>query len=312
MSPDVQLIRVSPDGLAGSLPFPAVAANKYTRGKLTVIGGSSAYPGSACLASKAALLMGAGYVECVCSAQAVPLVRAFAPSLVVRRWDEVSVADLALGESGAQHPKACTLGSGMEVDGEQRIIAERIIDQCAQSLVMDGGALRMAAECEWRDHVRARAEQDWITIMTPHGGEAAALAKAAEVAVAAETACMEDQARYAQRLADAYQATILLKGPVSFIASPAYRGSERCACVHMMDEGTPALAKAGTGDVLAGMVGALAAQGIEAHIACSLASFLHARAGCISEERVGIISVTAESVLEALPASISSLARSVR
>ncbi len=304
MSPQIRLVRASAQELEAELPTPDPQANKYTRGKLTVIGGSGEYPGSACLASKAGLLMGAGYVECVCSDPAVPLVRAFAPSLVVRSWEGASAQDFGLDGVDAHHPKACLIGSGMAVREGQEALLRRIITGCAASLVLDGGALRMVAEGGLQELVRARRQSHASTAMTPHGGEAAALARAAGLAVPDESASAEEQARYAQRLADAYQATILLKGPISLIASAA---EGRDAVVHLMDEGTAALAKAGTGDVLAGMVGSLLAQGKPAHASCVLASTLHARAGCLSADECGIISVTAESVLEALPAAILAL-----
>ena len=74
-----------------------------------------------------------------------------------------------------------------------------------------------------------------------------------------------------------------------------------------MAEGTSALAKAGTGDVLAGMMGALLAQGLDPVDAGVLAATLHARAGRLAAERLTAICVCAEDVIEALPAAIVSL-----
>ncbi len=79
--------------------------------------------------------------------------------------------------------------------------------------------------------------------------------------------------------------------------------------VVVVTEGTPALAKAGTGDVLAGVIGALLAQGTGALDAAVLGATLHARAGRLAEVRLTSIAVAAEDVIEALPAAIAELAR---
>lgn len=298
----VQVIRLSADQLTEALPHPARDADKYTRGKLTVIGGSAAYPGSVCLASKAGLLAGAGYVECACSAEAVPLVRAFAPSLVVRAWGGVTAHGLKLDALSERHPQACVIGCGMAADGgAQDALVKEMVVACEAPLIMDGGALRTVAERDLLDAVRARAGRGLITALTPHGGEAAALAGAAGVSVPARDAHAREMAAYAKAVADAFSALVLLKGPVSFIASPATEA------VCLMDQGTPALAKAGTGDVLAGVTGAFLAQGVDPFIGCVLASTIHAEAGRAASQRLGVISVTAEEVLASLPQAIQSL-----
>ena len=91
----------------------------------------------------------------------------------------------------------------------------------------------------------------------------------------------------------------MVKGPDTFVSD-----GEDTVCV---SEGTSALAKAGTGDVLAGALGALLAQGLDPFDAAVLAVTLHARAGRIAADRLGSISVIAEDVVEALPLAIRSL-----
>lgn len=298
----VTLKRLDAVGLSEALPYPSRDANKYTRGKLTVVGGCEEYPGSACLASKAALFAGAGYVECACSAPAVPLVRSFAPSLVVRPWEGASAATLGLDSVDGRHPKAALVGSGMFADGGfQATLVSALIQDCAAPLVLDGGALRIVAEADLCEPMLSRLEKGRVTAFTPHGGEAAALAHAVNLDVPEPDAPWEKMAAYAQALAKSYGASVLLKGPVSFIASC---DSE---VVHLMDQGTPALAKAGTGDVLAGIVGAYLAQAMDAPLACVLAATVHAEAGRAAAQTQGVISVTAEDVLDAVPQALQSL-----
>lgn len=301
-APSVSVSRFSAERIASALPRPAADADKHSRGKLTIIGGSDAYPGSACLASKAGLYAGAGYVTCACSATAVPLVRTFAPSLVVRAWEGADAAALKLDAQDARHPQACAMGCGMVSDGSfQDALVGRMVRSCAPPLLLDGGALRTVAACGLRNALRERAAAGRQTVLTPHGGEAAALAQAAGILMPERHAPEQEMAAYAHALAHAFEAHVLLKGPVSFIASPV------SAEVFLMDHGTPALAKAGTGDVLVGVAGALLAQGVDALSACVLAATVHAGAGCAAAQERGVISVTAEDVLEALPRAFQAL-----
>ena len=88
--------------VAALLPWPDDLANKYSRGKLTLIAGCADYPGAACLAAIASQRMGAGYTEVACSPESVAAVRAASPSLVVRAWDELAAyAQLDPDERGS-------------------------------------------------------------------------------------------------------------------------------------------------------------------------------------------------------------------
>ena len=100
-------------------------------------------------------------------------------------------------------------------------------------------------------------------------------------------------------LADTYAATVVLKGPETVVA----HGSD----TYLMDKGTPALAKAGTGDVLAGIIAALLAQGLSPVQAAVLGTRLHADAGNEAARRLGVVSVIPEDVIDCIPVSIQEL-----
>jgi len=117
-------------------------------------------------------------------------------------------------------------------------------------------------------------------VLTPHAGEIARLFSA----TATDSA---------EALARHLNAIVVAKGPVTTITDGA-----RVVCC---DEGTPALAKAGTGDVLSGIIGALLAQGMDPFEAAWAGVVLHARAGCLAEKAFGTRSVMAEHLLEAIP-----------
>ncbi len=280
------------DELVALLPLPDDDANKYTRGTFVLVAGSARYPGAACLAAAASQRMGAGYTEVVCAPDAVPLVRGFRPSLVVRAWEGFQSSDIAPARPGK--PVAYAVGSGFDADDAASARLVHLVLKHAQvPVLVDGGGLAALASKKGQRLLKRRFIHGWPTVVTPHGGEAARLARAFELEE-------EDPARLSQLLAQAYGVTVVLKGPDTFV-------SDGDGVVRMA-EGTAALAKAGTGDVLAGMVGALLAQGMEPMGAAVLGATLHARAGAAAAARLTSISVAAEDVVDAIPLAIASLA----
>lgn len=275
--------------LRGLLPYPAREANKYSRGHLVLVAGSAAYPGAACLAALAAERMGAGYTEVATDPSALPIVRSFRPSLVART-DGAWLAREPLVGSPAR-PAACAVGSGFDPDDER---SERLLFHALETVdapvLVDGGALAALATDGGRARCRERFVAGEATVVTPHGGEAARLAKPLGLPT-------EDPRALADALSLAYGVVVVLKGPVTWISN-----GEVAAC---MAEGTPALAKAGTGDVLAGMIGSLLAQALEPVDACMLAATLHARAARLAAEELTPICVCAEDVLDYLPRAIA-------
>ena len=280
--------------LAALLPGPASDVHKYSRGRLVVIGGAAAYPGAACLAAAASQRMGAGYTEVLCAPESVSTVRAFRPSLVVRSWEALAPSSFAAARSG--RPVAYAVGSGFDAAddaSEAKHLVHRALKHAHAPLLVDGGGLATLASDKGRRLMRRRFVNGWPTVITPHAGEAARLAAPLELPT-------NDQGELARLLALAYGAIAVVKGPDTFISD----GDE----VVRVDEGTAALAKAGTGDVLAGMLGALLAQGLNPFDASVLAVTLHARAGRLAADRLTAISVIAEDVVAMIPAAIRSVA----
>lgn len=171
-----------------------------------------------------------------------------------------------------------------------------MLSACETPLLVDGGALAALATGEGRARAAARAAQGRALVLTPHGGEAARLARAARL----DRGDAADPVRLAPALAAAYGAVCVLKGPDTHVSDGAR--------TVLVDRGTAALAKAGTGDVLAGVVGALLAQGLSPLDAAVLGATLHAEAGRVAEERATAIGAIPEDVLDALPAAIRRLA----
>lgn len=303
-------LRKCPKGkdLAKLVPFPRKDANKYSRGKLVVVGGSAAYPGAACLSSSAALRMGAGYVEVVCAPESLPIVRSTNPNLVVRSWEGWLASSSGLGETDARHPVACLVGPGLEGVPEEAPMVLDVLRLCRNPVVVDGGAISALASEGGRTASSLRAEAGLVTVVTPHLGEAARLAAPfKEKPPKGPSSERKELARFAQKLSDCYGATMVLKGPDTYIACAKNPPDGSDDVVRVMDSGTPALAKAGTGDVLSGMLASLLAQGLPPLKAAELATSLHARAGCVAARRLTEVSVCATDVVECIAQAVSDI-----
>ena len=289
------------------LPFPAEDANKYTRGFLTVIGGSAPYPGAICMASKAAYMVGAGYVEAVASDEALPILRAYNVEAVARSFGEWDISTSRLAAKKAGHPCACLIGSGLDPnDKVAREIFVSVLDVCRHPTVIDGGAIGWLASEEGRSLASACAARKAPLVVTPHMGEAARLAAPLVIKPPDESdAGAQELASYAEELSQAYCATVVLKGPDTYISSPD------SSPVVVMKQGTAALAKAGTGDVLAGMIAGILAQGLEPLNAATLGATLHARAGIEASIKMSEISVGAPDVIAYIPSAIRHFADAV-
>ncbi|WP_165249082.1 ADP-dependent NAD(P)H-hydrate dehydratase [Adlercreutzia sp. ZJ141] len=310
------------------IPWPAADANKYTRGKLTVVGGSAAYPGAAGLAALAAQRLGAGYVEVVCAPESVDIVRSCGLSLVVRSWDHWPCTRIT--PSSAGKPVAYVVGPGFDADdaASARLLAF-VLSMAQAPVLIDGGAIGCLASQDCRGLLQRRAEAGLDTVITPHGGEAARLAvcvgvaqpprvfSRAEASSLQTGACTKlvasaklakpaeprrsyraDLAAYACDLAAASRAVVVLKGPDTYVSDGV---STQC-----VSDGTSALAKAGTGDVLAGIIGAYLAQGGPVFESAVSGVMMHARAGRIAEQRLTSVCVVPEDVIASIPDAVRS------
>ena len=279
------------DRLRGSFPLPAPDANKYSRGVLVVIAGRKRYPGAACLASRAGQLMGAGYTQLITEKPVGRIAVAAYPSLVAREIGTFDAAELSQLKPNAS--KAVCIGPGFETGAKRnRKVLASVLEQAACPVLVDGGALANLCSREVRSALQARQWVGRTTVITPHMGEARRLGKDLGIAC-------EDAAQLSTAISKATGSVTALKGPDTFIAGNGL--------IYAMCEGSAALAKAGTGDVLAGMIASLLAQGTPAFEAAVLGCSLHARAGELAAQELGIVSVTPESVLDHLPRAITNL-----
>lgn len=239
-----------------SLPCLAArpkAAHKGLFGHALVIGGDTGMGGAVLLAAESALRCGAGLVSLATRAVHVPAALARRPELMAR-----GVSSSAELLRLAERADVLVVGPGVGRDAWGRVLVSAAAS-LERRQVWDADALNLLAE----ERV-ARPSGDWV--ITPHPAEAARLLGISTAEVQA------DRPKAALALAQRYQAVAVLKGVGSLIASPDGR-------LALCDHGHPAMAGAGLGDVLSGILGALLAQGLPAFDAACLAVWLHARAG---------------------------------
>lgn len=233
---------------ADTAPFlrvPTAADDKYSRGVVALRTGSDAYPGAAVLGVEAAWRSGVGFVRYAGGARA-------ADAVLARRPETVIGADPADSRIGAW-----VIGSGTDAArrSSMEAAALRPILSGAAPVVVDAGALDLVPEAEAP------------MLLTPHAGEFARLRELLEVSGTG------DRARDAALVAKEARAVVLLKGARTLVAAPGREVIEVAA-------GTGWLATAGTGDVLAGILGALLAANPGADLAEVAASgaWLHGEA----------------------------------
>jgi NAD(P)H-hydrate epimerase len=271
------------DTIFGALQTRAGDSHKYAAGAVVVLAGGHRYPGAGLLAVRGAQRGGAGYVTAVVSEPAVALVRGAAPEAIVQPFPEGSVID-GVSAILERRADAVVVGPGLgDDDHAEALVHAALASQSAVVLDADGLA-PFAGDPE-------RLQREAPLILTPHAGELGRLLGHSSSEIGAARL---ELAREAARRSGA---VVVLKGDDTIIAVPG--GS---AAVNTLS--APALATAGTGDVLAGAIGALLGTGVDPWLAACAGVRLHAYAGRIAARRVGSIDgVVALDVADALPAA---------
>lgn len=267
-APHAHVLDVS--DVAARWPVPGPGDDKYTQGVVGIAAGSATYPGAAVLSAGAAVLATSGMVRFAGTAA----------SGVRARWSEVVATD-SVGDAG--RTQAWTVGPGIGTDGAGRAILADVIDRGVPLCVDADAVTLLACHADLRAAVRGRP-----VVITPHDREFARIAGRVGT----------DRIAAARRAAAELGVTVLLKGNATIVADPDGR-----TLVHPST--TSWAATAGSGDVLAGILGALLAAGLEPWWAAGCATFLHAAAAELAASG-------APAPASALQAAIPEAIRAVR
>lgn len=301
------------------LPARPADAHKGSFGKVMVVAGSLNYPGAAALACAGAARVGAGLVT-LATGRTVILGGSRAPEVTLLplaegEWGAIGPNALADLEPHVKHYAALLIGPGLGTADATREFVQRIFGLDRPKPKLRVGFLASASADE--QALEARLEQlpptvvdadglnllatvdDWAErlpkgriVLTPHPGEMRRLWKAGELPGDAPTAAREAATRWDQ--------VVVLKGATTVIAAPDGR-----TLVH--SQPNPALATAGTGDVLAGAIAGLLAQGLAPFDAAALGVYLHAAAGARVRDELGDAGALASDLLIQLPKAIKEL-----
>ena len=262
------------------VPAKREGENKYTAGAVLVVGGSRGLTGAACLAARAAFRADAGYVAVAAPVSSLTILETQLVEVVKRPVAEDwqgRMTEEAAGSvvEAADRMRAVALGPGLgRSDGTVELV-RRLLTALNVPLVVDADAL-------WKLEPFARSAP---TILTPHEGELGRLLGEPSGWVAAHR--LEALRRAVERFA----CIVLLKGADTLIGAPGERPL-------VVSGNVPALAAAGTGDVLTGILAAFLAKGVEPRLAAAAGAVVHRRAAGFTGRPRGLV---AGDVVEALP-----------
>jgi ADP-dependent NAD(P)H-hydrate dehydratase / NAD(P)H-hydrate epimerase len=246
------------------VPRKRAGDTKYSAGSVLVVGGSPGMSGAVCLAAEAAFRADAGYVAVATHKETLPLVEA--------RVLEAVKAPLGDVDRLAERASAVAVGPGLGRGEEERALVRRLLRELEVPMVVDADALFGLEPDEWPAP----------RVLTPHAGELGRLLDRDDVDA--------HRLEAIRAAAERFGCLVLLKGADTLVAAPGEG-------VLVSASGTPALATAGSGDVLTGVVAAFLSKGVDPRLAAAAAAYAHGRAAELGPER-GLI---ASDLVEALP-----------
>jgi NAD(P)H-hydrate epimerase len=273
------------------LPARPAEGHKGTFGTVVVVAGSRGYTGAAYLAATAAARSGAGLVRLLVGESVYPILAVKCTEVMATPVEEVRPGALggAALDTVRDHlvrAQSGVVGPGLGRDESTWRLVYDLVAQSEQPLVLDADALNALAADR-----RPLQHHAGTRVLTPHPGEMARLCGLSTAEVQA------DREGVARRLAAEVTAVVVLKGAHTVVAAPDGRFS-------VDPHEVPALATGGTGDVLAGLIGGLLAQGSDAFTAAVTGVYVHAATGRRLAGRLGEAGLLASDLLPELPVTM--------
>ena len=278
------------DAVHAAIPRRDAGSTKFSAGSVLVVGGSRGLTGAPVLASLAAARAGAGYVTVAAPASVAPALAAkLLEVMTIELPDDPDTGPKRgasrLAVERAARAQALVLGPGLGRLPAAQKFARDVATHANVPLVLDADGLNAHAADGGLEQL---ARRDAATVLTPHAGELGRLLDVSSAEIDAR------RLHHVRQAAAASRAVVVLKGDDTLIADPDGR-------VAVSPGGAPALATAGTGDVLAGVAGAFLSKGVEPFTAACAAVSTHLRAGVLAAGDVGSEGVIAGDVIAALP-----------
>ncbi len=263
--------RLVTEAILRLVPRKGEGDTKYTAGSVLVVGGSPGMTGAVCLAAEAAFRADAGYVAVAVPESSLSVVESLLVEAVKAPRERV--------DELAERASAFAVGPGLGRGDDERALARRLLAGLELPAVVDADALFELEAADWPAP----------RVLTPHAGELGRLLGEESKWVDAH------RLEAVRRAVDRYHCVVLLKGPGTLVAAPG-EGVLVCGA------GTPALATAGTGDVLTGVISAFLAKGMDARLAAAAGAVAHGRAAELAPHQVGLM---ASDVIDSLPLALA-------
>lgn len=280
------IIDLTKEWVAKRLPVRPEDANKGTFGKVLIVAGSEKYPGAAYLACAAAYRTGAGLVTLATE----PLVKI----IVSRKLPEVTFLSLGNALKQMDNYNVLLVGSGLGSSKSAKKFMEEFCINYSNNryrIIIDGDGLNILSQAGewWKSFDRG-------VILTPHPGEMARLTGLTVKKI------QSDRINVAQYYAKKWKKLVVLKGANTVVASPAGE-------TLLSPFANPVLATAGTGDILAGILAGLTAQGLKLFDAAGVGVYIHGLAGEMISKKIGDSGMLASDLLPMLPKALLDIAK---
>ncbi len=260
-------------------------AHKNTFGHVLMVGGSVGRTGAIAMASKSAMRTGAGLVTAATWAESMPTLSQQLPV-------EAMTLSIPENEKNYDHYlerlkqfSAIVIGPGMGHRPEAKRLIELLLVHYQGPIVLDADALNLIAEHQMHSQLLHRKG---ATVLTPHPGEMARLLKIKKEDV------VNDPVGALKKCVEMTHAVVMLKGAATLLLSP----DEVMYVNHFPNSG---MATAGSGDVLAGMIGGLLAQGMSGFDATQVGVYLHSLAGARAAMKVSPRGMIASDIIQSIP-----------
>ncbi|MCL2421345.1 MAG: NAD(P)H-hydrate dehydratase [Defluviitaleaceae bacterium] len=282
------------EDITNVLPARHARSNKGTHGRVCVLAGCNDMPGAAVLCCKAAYKAGAGLVHACVVPEVARVIQTSSPEVITTiaadkngHYVSRNLSQLVTDSNqldalyqAIKNASVVALGPGIGRNPAVQAFVRDVLVHCDKPMVIDADALMaIAADKSILENKKAPC------VITPHPGEMAALTGLSIQAV------LEDIVGCAKAFAQEYGVVTLLKDARTIIAAPDGR-------TFINPTGTPALAKAGSGDVLTGVIAAFIAQGLDIFMAAVAGAYVHGRAGQLAAKDLSVYGVAAGDVAE--------------
>lgn len=262
-------------------------ANKFSSGSVVVVGGCRGLTGAPCLTSMAAMRTGAGYVQAVVPESLNTIFEEKLLEVMTVPVTDIDGFHAGVGESAivdaCKRANSIVVGPGCGRASETTALVRSLVRKIDRPIVVDADGLNALVD---EPEQLQKREQD--TVLTPHSGELARLLAVSSQEV--ESARLKS----ARSVAESSGATVVLKGQDTLVVSPTGQ-------LVVNAETTSALATAGSGDVLSGVIAALMARGLPGFEAAALGVYLHSQAALKATDSISKEALIASDLIDSLP-----------